>query len=287
MIIDFHTHMFPDKIAEKAVGKLALASHSRAFTDGTADGLRASMERAGIDISVVLPVVTSPAQTRRINERAAALDGDFNGSGLYSFGGIHPDSPDWKDELEEVKALGIKGIKVHPYYHEMNFDDIRYLRVLEKCAELGLVVVTHSGFDIGFPGVQRCSPQMVGHALREIAADQAAGFQLVLAHMGGWRCWDEVRELLPPYPVMLDMSLSGGRFFPLPDGYWKEEDTIMMDEEQFMGMIRAFGPERILFATDSPWSDQKESVRALEALPLAPGEKELILSGNAMKLLGL
>ena len=61
----------------------------------------------------------------------------------------------------------------------------------------------------------------------------------------------------------------------------------MMDEEQFMGMIRAFGPERILFATDSPWSDQKESVRALEALPLAPGEKELILSGNAMKLLGL
>ena len=49
MIIDFHTHTFPDKIAAAAIDKLQHASHSKAFTSGTVSGLQASMQRAGID----------------------------------------------------------------------------------------------------------------------------------------------------------------------------------------------------------------------------------------------
>ena len=58
MIVDFHTHVFPDRIAAAAVHKLKDASHTQSFTDGTLSGLRASMAQAGIDYSVVLPLTS-------------------------------------------------------------------------------------------------------------------------------------------------------------------------------------------------------------------------------------
>ena len=60
MIIDFHAHTFPEKISSKVVKKLGMAAHILAYTDGSIDGLTASMERAGVDYSVNLPVMTSP-----------------------------------------------------------------------------------------------------------------------------------------------------------------------------------------------------------------------------------
>ena len=76
MIIDFHTHTFPDAIARTAVDKLQAASHTRPFSDGTAEGLRASMLRAGIAWSLVLPVATSPRQVPHINDAAIRLNGE-------------------------------------------------------------------------------------------------------------------------------------------------------------------------------------------------------------------
>ena len=97
---------------------------------------------------------------------------------------------------------------------------------------------------------------------------------LILAHMGGWRNWEEVEELLPYAPVYLDTSYSLGSIRPLDDGYYKPED------------IRTFGYERFLFGTDSPWSGQQESLERFRALPLTNEEKEAILGGNAQRLLG-
>ena len=45
MIIDFHTHIFPDRIAPRTIAKLEKIGKTRAFTDGTQNGLLASMER--------------------------------------------------------------------------------------------------------------------------------------------------------------------------------------------------------------------------------------------------
>ena len=280
MVIDIHTHTFPDKIASSTIDKLSRLSHTRPFSDGTADGLLAGMKKAGIDLSVILPVATAPRQVEHINDASARLNEAMSEKGLMSLGAMHPDYEDYRKELARIKELGLKGIKVHPIYQETDMDDIRFLRIFERAAELDLAVITHAGLDVGFPGAVHCSPRMALHAVREIG-----DFRLLLAHMGGWRNWDEVKELLADTCIVMDTSFSTGAMVPLPDGYWKPEDLPMLSQEDFMGMVEVFGPERILFGTDSPWSDQSACLEFLGSLPLPPDDLSAILGGNAQRFL--
>ena len=85
MIIDFHTHIFPEKIASKTISVLEQKAGISAFTDGTLEGLKRSMQESGVDWSVVLPVVTKPSQFQTVNTYAAEINGK---NGIFSFGGI-------------------------------------------------------------------------------------------------------------------------------------------------------------------------------------------------------
>ncbi|MCR4892148.1 MAG: amidohydrolase family protein [Lachnospiraceae bacterium] len=282
MIIDIHTHTFPARVAESAIGKLSHASHTIPFSDGSAEGLLSTMTAAGIDLSLILPVATSERQVEHINDSAAALNEAYSGKGLFSFGCIHPNYENYRKELLRIKELGLKGVKIHPVYQGVDLDDPRYLRIFDRIAELGLIAVTHTGLDVGFPGVVRCSPQMALHVVKEIG-----DFSFILAHMGGWKNWDEVPELLGETHVYLDTSFSTGRMHPLSDGYWTEKDLDLLDRDGFMRLYRAFGPDRLLFGTDSPWSPQTESVSFIQELPLGAKEKRKILGENAALLLKL
>ena len=282
MIIDIHTHTFPDKIAAATLDKLKHLSHTIPFTDGTAVGLAASMARAGVDRSVVMPVATSPRQVPHVNDASARMNELGAQTGVLSFGCMHPDFDGWKEELARVRDLGLKGIKLHPQYQDTDFDDPRYLRILDRCGELGLVVLTHAGLDIGMPGKDNCAPEMVARAL-----EQVGPVKLVLAHMGGWRQWDRVEALLPGTGVYLDTSFSLGEITPLDDGHYRPGDLPLLDEAAFLRMVRRFGPDRILFGTDSPWDDQGAALARLRALPLEKSELDAILGGNARKLLEL
>lgn len=278
-MIDFHTHTFPEKIASAAIAKLQSASHSRAFTDGTTEGLTASMAQAGVDCSVVLPVATNPLKVSSMNDVSLRLTGQ---EGLIYFGCMHPDAPNWHEELGRIAQAGLRGIKIHPVYQHADIDDVRFLRILERCGELGLIVVMHAGDDIGFPGEVRCTPEMTARALR-----QAGPVKLVAAHMGGWRNWAEVAEHLLNTSAYLDTAFSLGDITPLEDGYYTPEELRMMSGEAFCQLVRAFGSQRILFGTDSPWDDQAKAAAALRSLPLSPQELEQIFSRNAENLLGL
>ena len=282
MIIDIHTHTFPDKIAAATLDKLKHLSHTIPFTDGTAAGLAASMARAGVDRSVVMPVATSPRQVPHVNDASARMNELGAQTGVLSFGCMHPDFDGWKEELARVRDLGLKGIKLHPQYQDTDFDDPRYLRILDRCGELGLVVLTHAGLDIGMPGKDNCAPEMVARVL-----EQVGPVKLVLAHMGGWRQWDRVEALLPGTGVYLDTSFSLGEITPLDDGHYRPGDLPLLDEAAFLRMVRRFGPDRILFGTDSPWDDQGAALACLRALPLEKSELDAILGGNARKLLEL
>lgn len=282
MIIDIHTHTFPDKIAAATLDKLKHLSHTIPFTDGTAVGLAASMARAGVDRSVVMPVATSPRQVPHVNDASARMNELGAQTGVLSFGCMHPDFDGWKEELARVRDLGLKGIKLHPQYQDTDFDDPRYLRILDRCGELGLVVLTHAGLDIGMPGKDNCAPEMVARVL-----EQVGPVKLVLAHMGGWRQWDRVEALLPGTGVYLDTSFSLGEITPLDDGHYRPGDLPLLDEAAFLRMVRRFGPDRILFGTDSPWDDQGAALARLRALPLEKSELDAILGGSARKLLEL
>ena len=282
MVIDIHTHVFPDRIAERTIRFLSEEVHIHPFTDGTVSGLRRSMDEAEISVSVVQPVATSVAQVEKLNDKAAILTERRDETGVLSFGCMHPEYSGYKAELARIAELGLPGVKVHPPYQGAALDDIRYLRIFGRAAELGLPVLTHAGLDIGIPEAVLCTPAMARHVVDEIG-----DFPFILAHMGGWRNWDEVPRLLADTGVFLDTAFAAGSFTPLPDGYWDGRDTGMLDAEQFLGLIRCFGADRILFGTDSPWGSQKETLAFLRDLPLTEEEKKKILGENAQKLLKL
>ncbi|MBE6032793.1 MAG: metal-dependent hydrolase [Clostridiales bacterium] len=279
MVIDFHTHTFPDKIAAATIDKLKQASHSLPFTGGTAAQLKESMKEAGIQYSVLLPVVTNPLKASQINDISIDMTGK---DGLIWFGGIHPDTPDWHEELGRIAEKGLKGIKIHPVYQNCDIDDIRFLRILERAGELDLMVTVHAGDDIGFPGVVRCSPAMARNALRQVG-----NVKLILAHMGGWKVWDQVKEHLSDQKVFLDTSFSLGEIPELGDGYYTPETKKLLSEEEFCELVHIFGSEHVLFGTDSPWGPQKENKDAILALPLTDEEKRNILGENARRLLNI
>ena len=278
MIIDFHTHTFPDRIAAAAVGKLEQMAHTRAHSDGTQRGLLSAMHAAAIDHAVVLPVATNPLKCASMNDASLALSAM---DGITCFAAIHPDAPDWQEELTRVKQMGFKGVKIHPVYQDVAIDDPRFLRILARCGELGLIVVMHSGADIGFPGVERCSPAMLRRALRQVGP-----VTLIAAHMGGWRNWQEVPEQLLDTGIYLDTSFSLGSISPIDDHYAPEELPLMA-QEAFLHLVRLFGSQRVLFGTDSPWDDMAQCVKRIDALPLTASEKADIFSGNARRLLGI
>ncbi len=278
MIIDFHAHTFPDKIAAAAVSKLERMAHARSFADGTRNGLLRAMAEADVTHAVVLPVATNPLKCSSMNDTSHALDGSNN---LTYFAAIHPDAPDWHEELGRAKAMGFMGVKIHPVYQNVAIDDPRFVRILARCGELGLIVVMHGGADIGFPGVEKCSPAMLRRAL-----DQAGPVTLIAAHMGGWRNWQEVPEHLLDTSAYLDTAYTLGAIAPFDDHYAPEELPMLADE-RFCELVRLFRSKRILFGTDSPWDDMRTCVTRIKGLPLDEQAKQNIFCNNARKLLGL
>lgn len=282
MIIDFHTHTFPASIADNVLRQLQRKSRSKPFTDATNDGLRRSMDTAGIDISILLPVMTNTRQVSKLNDAAVRTNEHWRQTGLLSFGGMHPDASDYRAELARIHALGIPGIKLHPAYQGADFDDIRYLRIIDRAAELGLIVLTHAGWDIGIPEHNYCSTAHVRHVMKEVRPDK-----LILAHMGGWWDWEAVGTELSGLPLYFDTAFSTGDILPAPGTQRTPEESHNMNREQFTKLVRQLGTDRILFATDCPWSGQEESLQFVRDCPFSPQELADILGNNAQKLLGI
>ena len=269
MVIDFHTHVFPEVIAARSIAALETNADLRAYTDGTLAGLKRSMKESGVDYSVILPVATRPSQFQSINTYAASITGK---DGILSFGGIHPETEHYREELDQIKALGLKGIKLHPDYQQCFVDDPKSVRIISYAVSIGLFVILHAGIDIGLPEVVHCPPERTLRMLRQVYGGAVPEERrIILAHTGGWEQWDQVEELLVGEPVYLDISFSMG----------------MIRDEQLLRIIRNHGTENILFATDSPWAGQKETLEYFRALPLSKDEKEQILWKNAARLLDL
>jgi len=266
MVIDFHAHAFPDALAARAIGTLVANMPPEAtyapVTDGTIGGLIASMDARGVDKSVVLPVLTKQSQTEGLNAWAAEVASERS----IPFGGIFPHTDDYKRDIDFVVSLGLRGLKFHCEYQNFVLDDARMLPIYDYALSRGLILVFHAGFDPCFPAPFRSSPKQFRNVV-----DAMRGGTIVAAHFGGHAQWDDVERYLVGTPIYLDTSM-GFEFFP---------------HEQFLRIVRDHGAEKILFATDSPWSDAKTELAHLRSLPLTAAEKELILCGNAKRLLNL
>ena len=286
MLIDFHTHTFPDGLAKKVLPKIAGDASIRYYTEATNSSLLESMDRAHVDMSVILPVVTKPSQCETINKTAIEIN-DRYFPRLLSFGGIHPDNENYREILSDLLKDGIKGIKLHPLYQGVAIDDIRNLRIIDCASELGMIVVIHAGKDLSFPG-DLVDPDRISRMLDEVKPEK-----MVLAHMGSYAKWEDVYELLCGRGAYLDTSFSLNPVRPLDDTKegWDslEANPILvppLKPELFRKMVEKNGADHMLFASDSPWGDQKETFDLVDEC-LDDSEKDAVYSGNALRLLEL
>ena len=163
MLIDFHTHMFPDKIAERAIESLKqgiINTHGKLLlepqTDGTLSGLLNSMDKYGVDMSIVMPIATSPTQHTTINRFAKESTDNRR---IISFGSIHPRQEDWEEALEDIAESGLKGIKMHPEFQTFFIDEPIVEKIVRKCQGLGLLILFHAGEDYGYKPPFHCTPE--------------------------------------------------------------------------------------------------------------------------------
>ena len=269
MILDFHTHVFPDKIAEKTIQYLSEKGGLPPFSDGRIDGLLREMERAGIDVAINLPVLTNASQFDSVNRFAEDINARFADEErrILSFAGIHPLCEEIEKKMAWIKERGFLGVKIHPDYQETYINDPRYVRILRAAREHDLIVVTHAGFDVAYPDCSiRCTPTLILDLIRQVPHSK-----LVLAHMGGNTLWDEVLDRLCGEDVYFDTS------YVLP----------FIGRDIFLAMVQKHGEDRILFGSDSPWNGIPEDVEILRSFDLKTSTQEKILSKNGRALLGI
>ena len=274
MVIDFHTHVYPEPMAKRIMAALSNVPGVEGHTDGTLNGLLDSMRRSGVDKSVILPVNTRKGQFETVNKFAKQINDTYDE--VISFGGIHPDDDDIPAKLDYLVANGFKGIKIHPDYTETFIDDERYINIVIEAQKHGLIVVTHGGKDPAYD-IVHCPPDKGRKMLdRVYAATHFTKPFFVFAHLGGVRQLDDVDRYLVGQNCYIDISCSFSGLGEFSDA----------SDEKVVSVIRRHGADKILFATDSPWNDQKAYIERFKSLSgLSDTEKEMILHENAEKLL--
>ncbi len=261
-VIDSHCHIYPDKIAARAVAGTGNFYEFTAACDGTVQGLIADGTAAGIDHFVVQSVATTPKQVASINEFIAGAVAQSGGK-FTGLGTLHPESEDIAADLRHLQSLGLKGVKLHPDIQRFKIDDYRCLKIYELCEREGLPILMHTGdsrYDFSNPN--RLLPVMKIYT----------GLTVIGAHLGGWSVWDEAADALCELPNLYVDCSSCMPFLP---------------HEQVAQLIRRYGTERVLFGTDFPMFRPSAELPNFLALGFSEEENRQMLSGNAQALYGI
>lgn len=263
MLIDFHTHAFPDRIAARAIEKLRYASGGmKPQTDGTIASLKSEMQKDGVDLSVVQCIATNPKQQTDVNNFAIEINRD---PALFAFASVHPDARNALEELERVHDAGILGIKFHPEYQGFSVNDPKMKPIYRKISALGLITLFHAGQDYGYPPPYHCMPDQLREALKWFDSP------VIAAHWGAAGYGTEVIRTLCGENVYFDLSF----------GYCAMPKSIAQT------IVDRHGADHLLFASDMPWHRPEWELRLINTLELSESQREKILFGNAKRLLSI
>lgn len=275
MLIDIHTHVYPDELADRVVPSLAAKAGINPAGNGKLTGLFRNMEEDKVDMSVILPVVTKPLQYDDINRiafetnREALLEAEKAGEKyprVLSFAGIHPDCDRLTERVYELKKQGFVGIKVHPDFQNTYFDDPKFLEIVSAAEACDMITIVHAGYDDGLHVTPHCAPEVSRHVI-----DLLHPKKLVLAHIGGYRDWDNVEKYLVGTDCYMDLAIS----------------MHLIPPTQLKRIIEKHGVDKFIFGTDWPWTRTRDCIGYLEALNLSEEDYEAICYKNALRLLGM
>ena len=262
-IIDAHAHAFPDALAPRAMHSMCSQGRwqeIRNFHDGTLAGLLASMDAAGIARAVLCPVATKPTQVEKITD----WSGNAASDRIIPFASIHPDYATPEREIERAVGLGLRGLKFHPQYMDCAVDDPRCLRIARAVARAGLPMAFHGGYHPAYAKHDEGSAQR----LRRLH-DAVPDLRIIACHMGGMGDWQAVVDYLAGTEVYLETSFA----------------PAYCPRDILLTILARHDPRRILFGTDSPWTNQTSELAELRRLPLSPAAFALALGENAASLL--
>lgn len=268
MLIDFHIHLFPEKIAERTLNMLLSNMRNTYNIDqklhyaGTLPALYEKMDETGVDISVIQPIATKPSQHTTINNFAE----EIRSNRVISFGSFHPYGENLGEGLDDLIARGFKGIKLHPDYQGVNADDDKFISLVKTATEKGLYVTVHSGEDTGITPPFKGTVDRICRLLDKVDATR-----VILAHMGAFNEWDDVEKYLVNTQAYFDISVVS-RFISV---------------EQYSRIIDAHGADKILFGSDLPWESPAETLDLLRKSGVTDTEFALITHKNAKKILNL
>ena len=259
MIIDFHAHIYPEKIAEKATaavgtfyGDAPMAWHGRA------QELIESGSRIGVEKYIVHSVATKAEQVESINNFIISACEKF--PQFVGFATMHPDYENFDAELDRVYTEGLRGVKLHPDFQKFQCDMPQMDGLYSKCAALNIPVLFHAGdcrYD--FSG-----PARIAHVI-----EKHPDLIVIAAHFGGYTEWDEALKHLVGKKVYFDTSST----------LWK------CPLEKANKMLKEHGIEKFLFGSDFPMWDHEDEMTRFNKLDLNDAERQAILYDNGAALL--
>ena len=256
-ITDCHSHIFPEKISEKASTGIGVFYDTKMRYVGDCPHLIESGSKIDVTRYWVHSVATTPAQVRVINEFIAAQCREH--PEFIGFGTIHPDA-DVEAELDHLMELGLCGVKIHPDFQHFCIDDKSAMPIYDYIAGK-LPLIVHTG-DYRYEYSQ---PARMAKVL-----DMFPKLDCIAAHFGGWSVWDDAYEQLGRRRCWVDTSSTLG---------------FLNDSEHARKLVEQWGTERLLFGSDFPMWDHSEELERVMALKLSDAELEAVLSKNAEQLI--
>lgn len=275
MTIDFHTHNFPDHIAQRAVEAMTakLDESIRPWGDGTLGRQMEDMARDGVDRAVMCPVATKPEQAEAIVRYAKEINGGKYGEAaakaIVTFGSLHPADAELTKHIDMFLEAGMKGIKIHPYYQEFSLADPGMGGFFRSVRDAGLVVVSHCGQDPGYMDAPiECGPDEILEMFRNAPGIEE---RFVAAHLGGFfGAPAGAADKLLGTGCMIDTAVL----------------EVGLEDPEAVRIIREWPAERMVFATDYYWTRQKSVKDWVCKHRESAADREKIFSANALKLLG-
>jgi uncharacterized protein len=261
MIIDMHTHAWPEKVAQKARESLESVFKVKLIGEPTIETLLRYMAKNNIDTSVICAVAVRPEQVPSINEWLFGIRSER----LRIFCALHPRYPSWKEELLRIKAHA-DGIKLQPEFQDFYVDDESVYPLYEMMEQLHLPVLFHCGEELSGTMLVRSSPERLIKVKKDFP-----GLTVIGGHFGGFRLWGEVEKHLLGEDIFLDTSF----FFDF------------LPPKEIKKLLLSHPADRLLFGSDFPLVDQKKDLDYLQALDVPDALKERILYRNAKAILGI
>lgn len=261
-VINSHCHIYPKKIAARAVEGIGDFYDLYMSLDGSVDDLIRDGSKVGVVHYLVHSVATTPKQVKSINEfisdEVKAHPDIFTG-----FGTLHPDSEDIEEDLDYLIELGLKGVKVHPDFQQFALNEERAFKMGEAINDRGLPIMIHCGdFRYNYSNPEQLKPFI----------DRFPEMTVIGAHFAGWSIWEEATEQLAGTPnLIVDLSSS----------------LYALSPETAERLIREYGADKVLWATDFPMWESQSEMEMFNKINLTDEERNMILYENAARLLGL